>query len=89
MKEVLQVTEAKGSQEVRFLTLTDCSGNSENRYYVCLTGLDARVDWQEGDRIMMELSACAYYHRGQWYSCHRSDAVKLIEIGNSKDSKKL
>lgn len=39
MKEVLQVTEAKGSQEARFLTLTDCSGNSENRYYVCLTGL--------------------------------------------------
>lgn len=83
MREILQVLKAKGNQDVRFLTLTDCSGNSENRYYVCLTGLDARIDWQEGDRIMLELGICAYYHREQWYPSHRSDAVKLIEIGKN------
>jgi len=85
MREILKVLKAKGNQDVRFLTLTDCSGNSENRYYVCLTGKDARVDWQEGDRIMLELGIYAYYNKGQWHPCHHSDAVKLIEIGNIKD----
>ena len=81
MREILQVLKAKGNQDVRFLTLTECSGNSENRYYVCLTGKDARVDWQEGDRIMLELGIYAYYNKGQWHPCHHSDVVKLIEIG--------
>ena len=85
MKEVLQVTEAKGSQEARFLTLTDCSGNSENRYYVCLTGLDARVDWQEGDKLMLELRCPAYKHHNQWCVSHQADSVEFIECSINKN----
>ena len=66
-----------------YLTLGDKSPASGNRYYVRLTGDVAKVDWQEGDRIMAELSILAYNHHNQWHSCHHTDSIELIEIGNS------
>ena len=65
----------------RFLTLTDCYGNSANRYYVRLTGKPAEVDWQEGDRIMVDMHLHAYKNHGLWLPCHDSNALKLIDIG--------
>ena len=46
MRDIFKVVDVKGNQDVRFLTLTDCSGNSENLYYVSLSGKNAEVDWQ-------------------------------------------
>ncbi|MBR4387578.1 MAG: hypothetical protein IKT00_00125 [Prevotella sp.] len=80
MRDIFKVVDVKGNQDVRFLTLTDCSGNSENLYYVSLSGKNAEVDWQENDRIMLELGIYAYYNKGQWHICRQTDAVKLIEI---------
>lgn len=75
-----------GNQDVCFLTLTDKGGQSENRYYVSLSGQDAQIDWQAGDRVMVELSLVAYKHQGQWHISHSSDALKLIEIGSIQDN---
>lgn len=74
-----------GNQEGCFLTLTDKGGQSDNRYYVSLSGQDAQIDWQEGDRIMVELSLVAYKHQGEWHISHPSDALKLIEISSIQD----
>ena len=70
-----------GNHEVLFLTLTDRCGNSDNRYYVCLEGEKAQIDWQAGDRIMVELSLCAYKHGNQWHMAKLSDSIQLVEIG--------
>ena len=67
-----------------YLTLTDAGGQSENRYYVSLTGPAANVDWQEDDRIMVELAFLAYKNQGQWCMSHRSDAIKLIDVNCKK-----
>ena len=64
-----------------YLTATDSGGSSENRYYVSVTGDAAKVDWQEGDRIMVELGLLAYNHGGQWHTSHSSDEMEFIEIG--------
>ena len=78
-----------GNQEVRFLTLTDWGGQSDNRYYVSLSGENAQIDWQEGDRIMVELGFLAYKHQGQWHISHPSDALKLIEISSMDNNKEV
>ena len=70
-----------GKLDVRYLTLSDNNKNSENRYYVSLTGKDADIEWHEGDRIMVELSFLAYKQSGQWHMSNRSDAIDLIEVG--------
>ena len=93
MRDILVVLSASGKttkpgekfEEECFLTLTDCYGDSANRYYVRLTGKPAEVDWQEGDRLMVDMHLHAYKHHGLWLPCHDSDAMKLIEIGQIKD----
>lgn len=81
-----QQEEKSDYHDVRYLTLTDIGGQSENRYYVSLAAQDANVDWHEGDYIMVELAFLAYKNRGQWRMSHHSDAMKVIEI-NSKQFK--
>jgi len=81
--------EIMGCQDNRYLTLTETGEGSDNRYYVSLTGKAANVDWQEGDRIMVELNFIAYKNRGQWHSSHHSYAINLIEIENSHQKNEL
>jgi hypothetical protein len=78
-----------GNKEVLFLTLTDRGGQSDNRYYVCLSGKNAQRDWQAGDRIMVELGFLAYKHQGQWHISHPSDALDLIEISSLDNNKEI
>ncbi len=70
-----------GKLDVRYLTLSDNNKNSENRYYVSLTGKDAQIEWHEGDCIMVELSFLAYQQGGQWHVSNRSGSIDLIEVG--------
>ena len=77
--------EVFGDHDVRYLTLGNSNPASGNRYYVSLSGQDAQIDWQAGDRVMVELSLVAYKHQGQWHISHPSDALKLIEIGYLED----
>lgn len=88
MSEIFQVLDTNRSKDVCFMTLTDCNYNSENRYYVSLVGNAARVDWKRGDRIMVDMSLCAYKNKGIWHGCHPSNTLKLIEIGNIDYGKK-
>ena len=71
-----------GDHEARYLTLGDRNPASGNRYYVSLTGQDAQIDWQVGDRIMVELPFVAYKHQGQWHMSHRSDSLRFVEMDN-------
>jgi hypothetical protein len=75
--------------DVRYLTLGDANPASGNRYYVSLSGQDAGIDWQAGDRVMVEISLVAYKHQGQWHIGHSSDSLKLIEIDKVDKKKKL
>ena len=65
-----------------FLTLTDKNIQSGNRYYVRLYYDNARVDWQVGDGVMLEIGLCAYKTQGQWHMSKESDSIELIEIVN-------
>lgn len=76
----MQDDEVMGRQAVRYLTLTDKNGESENRYYVSLTGRDAETEWQAGDSLILELGFCAYKHGGQWHMSHRSDSIRFVEM---------
>ena len=90
MADLLKVLAASGkttqqgvkfdNHDVCYLTLTDIGGQSDNRYYVSLTGQDAIVNWQEGDYVMVELAFKAYKNQGQWFMSRRSDAMKVIDI---------
>ena len=77
--------EVYGNQDVCQLTLGDTNPASGNRYYVSLSGENADIEWQPGDRIMVELSLTAYKTHGQWHVCHFPDAINLIEIDTTKD----
>lgn len=74
-----------GNHEVRYLTLGDINPASDNRYYVSLSGENADIEWQPGDRIMVELSLTAYKTQGQWHVCHCPDSINFIEINTLKD----
>ena len=78
--------EVYGNHDVRYLTLGDKNPASGNRYYVCLTGQDAQIDWHVGDRIMVELAFVAYKQQGQWHMSHRSDSIKYVEMDNVKNN---
>jgi hypothetical protein len=80
--------EVYGIHDVRYLTLTDVNPKSENRYYVQI-GADNDIEWQPGDRIMVELSLLAYNSQGQWHLCHRNDMIKFVEIDNSNNRFKM
>ena len=64
----------------RYLTLSDLNPGSENCYYICLTGPDAEIDWQEDDLVMVELSLLAYNNKGRWHKSHFPDLIKIIDI---------
>lgn len=97
MSTVLQILSSSGRaarqdgvseyQGTVYLTATDSGGRSENRYYVSVTGEAAKVDWQEGDRIMVELGLLAYNHGGQWHTSHSSDEMEILEIGKTNKQK--
>jgi hypothetical protein len=76
--------EVYGIHDVRYLTLTDVNPKSENRYYVQI-GADNDIEWQPGDRIMVELSLTAYKTQGQWHTSHCPDSINFIEINTLKD----
>lgn len=77
-----------GNHDARYLTLGNTNPASGNRFYVSLSGRDVGIDWQAGDRVMVELSLTAYKHQGQWHICHPSDALELIEISSIQDNNK-
>ncbi|MBO5630475.1 MAG: hypothetical protein J5965_15535 [Aeriscardovia sp.] len=78
-----------GNQGKLYLTLADKDERSDNRFYVSLSGKDAFMDWQLGDRIMVELNFIAYKNKGQWHNSYASDAIEIIEIGNINDNKRV
>lgn len=69
------------NHDVKYFTLGDQNPASGNRYYVCLSGKAADIDWQVGDCIMVELSLLAYKSQGQWQINHCGDSINLVEIG--------
>ena len=77
--------EVYGNHDERQLTLGDKNPASENRYYVCLSGENADIEWQPGDRIMVELSLTAYKTQGKWHVSHCPDSINLIDINVLKD----
>lgn len=52
------------NQTVCYLTLGDMNSQSGNRYFVRLMGKGAEIDWQAGDRLMLNLSLSAYKTQG-------------------------
>jgi hypothetical protein len=74
------------NQDVVYLTLGDLNSESQNRYFVSIKGLDAKSDWQEGDRILVKLSLLANRNNGQWKKSHCPDSIELIEIGIKNDN---
>lgn len=70
---------------VRYLTLSEKTLTSENRYHVSLTGKDAEIDWQLGDEILLEMNLLAIKTQGQWHMSHHSDEIKFIEVTNNYD----
>jgi hypothetical protein len=69
-----------GNHDERYMTLSNTNGNSDIRYYVSLSGKDADTEWQEGDRIMVDLAFCAYKSHGQWHMSHSRESIKLIDV---------
>lgn len=78
-----------GNQEVCFITLTDKGGQSDNRYHVRLEGENAQIDWQAGDRVMVEFSLCAYKHGNQWHMAKCPDSIHFMEIGIVSNNSKV
>ena len=70
----------QGGMTIRYLTLGYINSQSDNRYIISLSGKEAAIDWHEGDRIMLNLSLCAYKTQGQWRLNTCADSLKLIEI---------
>ena len=91
MTAILQVLSASGkttikdeygNHDVLYLTLGDKNPASGNRYYVCLSGKDVDIQWEKGDRIMVELSFLAFKQHGQWHTSHCSDSISFVEMDN-------
>jgi len=80
--------EVFGNHDERYLTLGCCNPESGNQFYISLSGQDAGIDWQAGDRIMVDVSLLAYKHQGHWHVGHSSDALTLIEINTIQDNHK-
>jgi len=72
--------DSQDSRTVCYLTLGDVNSQSDNRYYVRLIGKEAEIDWQKGDRLMLNLSLSAYKTQGQWQFNDSKDTINLIEI---------
>lgn len=77
--------EFEGCMEVKFLTLKYPNSNSDVRFHVSVYGQDADVDWQEGDKLMLELRCPAYKHHNQWCVSHQADSVEFIECSINKN----
>jgi hypothetical protein len=85
VSDMVTIQDEFGNHDERYLTLGNSNPASGNRFYVCLSGQDAEIDWQVGDRIMVELSLTAYKHHGEWHISHPSDAITLVEIGKFEE----
>ena len=72
--------EFEGSMEVNFLTLKYPNANSDVRFHVSVYGQDADVDWQNGDKLMIELRCPAYKHHNQWHVSHQADSIRFLEF---------
>lgn len=81
--------EVFGDHDVRYLTLGNSNPASGNRYYVSLSGQDAQIDWQAGDRVMVEFSLCAYKHGNQWHMVKCPDSIHFMEIGIVSNNSKV
>jgi len=79
--------EQRENESECFLTLTDKNIQSGNRYYVRLFYDNAKVDWQVGDSVMLEIGLCAYKTDGLWHLSHSRDAISLIDVENKGDNK--
>lgn len=77
--------EVYGNHDERQLTLGDTNPASDNRYHVSLSGKNADIEWQPGDRVMVELSLTAYKTQGQWHTSHCPESINFIEINTLKD----
>ena len=69
-----------GGMTICYLTLGYINSQSDNRYIISLSGQEAAIDWHEGDRLMLNLSLCAYKTQDQWHLNTCADSLKLIEI---------
>lgn len=72
--------DGQGGMTICYLTLGDINSLSGNRYHFRLSGKEAAIDWHEGDRLMLNLSLCAYKTQGQWCLNTCDDSLKLVEI---------
>lgn len=77
--------EFEGCQEVKFLTLKYPNSISDVRFHVSVYGQDADADWQEGDKLMLELRCPAYKHHNQWRVSHHADSIRFIECSINKN----
>ena len=68
------------NHDERYLTLINSNGDSDIRYYVSLSGKDAEIEWQEGDRLMVDLGFCAYKSHGQWHMSHNRESIKVVDV---------
>lgn len=68
------------SRTIYYLTLGDMNSLSGNRYYVSLTGKESEIDWQAGDRLLLDLNLSAYNTQGQWQVNDSMDTIKLLEV---------
>lgn len=79
--------EQRENESECFLTLTDKNIQSGNRYYVRLFYDNAKVDWQVGDSVMLEIGLCAYKTDGLWHLSKQPDSVELVEIKTNSINK--
>ena len=74
----------QGGMTICYLTLGYINSQSDNRYIISLSGKEAAIDWHEGDRLMLNLSLCAYKTQDQWHLNTCDDSLKLLEIQVNK-----
>ena len=74
--------------EVKFLTLGYQNRNSDVQYHISISGPDADIAWDVGDKLMLELRCLAYKHNNQWHISHQADSIQLIECSTDKTLEK-
>ena len=80
--------EYDSGHEVRFLTLGYQNRNSDVLYHVSISGPDADIAWDVGDKLMLELGCLAYKHHNQWHVSHQADSIQLLDCSTDKTLKK-
>ena len=70
--------------EVKFLTLGYQNRNSDVLYHVSISGPDADIAWDVGDKLMLELGCLAYKHNNRWHISHQADSIELLDCSTDK-----